>query len=246
MGGHHTKQSVKLSSDVVTNGTLNVTQNCIAFMDGTQVISIYGSGIIFKGNIQRSQIGVNMECVDHMGQQGGFENKLVDSVTQKLRDQEQALTEWLDPGGSNQRSDVSQKVSTNITFNNVQNCLARLNGTQLFVVTGSNDVVVDNLQEQTLNLAQQCLLSGGQVVDVVNDVTNTVNQHSVYDSQNPLAFITDAFDAVLKSSMALAAVVFIALIILVSVFKIGTRGNNAQKREATPGGRDGFGGVSAE
>lgn len=221
MGGHQTKQTVKLTTNVVTNATLNVTQNCLAFMDGTQVISIHGSGIIFKGNIQRSQLSVDMRCIDQMSQKGEFENKLKDSIDQELKDQELALTQWLDPSGSNQKTDITENITTNITFNDVQNCLASLNGTQLFIVSGNNDVIVDNMQDQTLTLAQQCLMSGGQSVDVVNDITNNVNQHSDYKSENPFAFITDAIEAILKSVMATAVIVFVAIIILVLVFEVG-------------------------
>jgi len=223
MGGHQSTQTVKVSTNVVTNATLNVTQNCLSYMDGTQVISIHGHGIIFKGNIQRSQLSVDMKCVDQMSQKGEFENRLADSIAQELKDQEQALTEWMDPSGDDQGTDITQNVTTNITFNDVQNCLASLNGTQLFIVSGSDDVIVDNMQEQTMTLAQQCLMSGGQATDVVNNVTNTVNQHTNYDSESPFAFITDAVEAVLKSTMAIAAVVFVAIVILVLVFEVGTR-----------------------
>jgi hypothetical protein len=60
----------------------------------------------------------------------------------------------------------------------------------------------------------------------VNDVTNTVNQHSTYDSNNPFAFITDAIEAAIKTAMVIAAVVFIAIVILVLVFEIGTKGHH--------------------
>ena len=225
MGGHHSKQTVGVSTDLVTNASLNVAQDCLAFMDGTQVISIYGSGIIFKGNIQRATLSVDSKCVSQMGQQGEFENKLTDSITQTLKDQEIAMTQWMDPSGDNQTTDIVQNVTTNITFNDVQNCIDSLQGTQLFIVRGNNDVIVDNMQEQTMNLASTCMMSGGQTVDVVNDVTNTVNQHSTYTSKNPFAFITDAIEAAVMSAAAIAAVVFIAIVILVLVFEIGSKGH---------------------
>lgn len=232
MGGHHSKQTVKVTTNIVTNASLNVAQNCLSFMDGTQVISIYGSGIIFKGNIQRSQLSVNMKCVSKFAQEGEFKNKLRDSITQELKDQEQALTAWMDPGGDDQETDITENITTNITFNDVQNCLASLNGTQLFIVRGTDDVVVDNMQDQTMKLAAECLMSGGQTTEVTNDVTNTINQHSTFKAQSPFAFITDAIEAALKSAMAIAAVVFIAIIVLVLVFEIGTKGK--KKKGAPP------------
>lgn len=233
MGGHHSKQIVKVSTDIVTNASLNVAQNCLSFMDGTQVISIYGSGIIFKGNIQRSTLSVDSKCVSQMSQQGSFASKLTDSVAQELADQEVAMTEWMDSSGDYQRSQIIQKVTTNVSFSDVQNCVNSLQGTQLFVVRGDNDVVVDNMQDQTLALAASCLMGGGQAVDTVNDITNTVNQHSSYDSENPLAFITDAIEATFKSAMAVAAVVFIAIVILVLVFEVARRHHRPRRAAAS-------------
>lgn len=232
MGGHHSTQSANDTEDVVTTATFNATQNCLSYMDGTQVIAISGSGNIFEGNIQESELSVDMKCVDQMSQQGDFQNQLEASISQTLQDQEIALTEWMDPGGDSQESSIVQNVTNNITFDDVQNCLASLNGTQLFVVSGSNNVVVDNLQTQTMALAQECLMSGGQAADVVNDVTSNINQHSHYDSESPFAFITDAIEAMLKSAMAIAAVVFVVIIVLVLAFEIGTR---RKKPAAAPG-----------
>lgn len=232
MGSHYSTQTVAVSTNVVTNASLNTAQNCVTFMDGTQVISIYGSGIIYKGNIQRATLSVDSKCVSQMNQQGEFENKLTDSIIQELKDQEIAMTQWLDPGGDLQITDIVQNVTTNVTFKDVQNCIDSLQATQLSIVRGNNDVIVDNIQEQTMNLASTCMMRGDQTVDVVNDVTNTINQHSTYTSKNPFAFITDAIEATIKSAMAIAAVVFIAFVILILVFEIGTKGHH--KAAATP------------
>lgn len=224
MGGHQSKQTVSVSTDIVTNAALNVTQNCLAFMDGTQVITIYGSGNIFKGNIQRSSLSVDSKCVSQMSQHGEFVSKLKDTIAQELKDQELAFSQWMDPSGDDQTTDIVQNVSTNITFDDVQNCVNSLQGTQLFIVRGDNNVIVDNLQEQTMALAATCLMGGGQAVDVVNDVTDTVNQHATYESKSPFAFITDAIESTMKSALAVAAVVFIALVILVLAFELGVGG----------------------
>lgn len=223
MGGHHSTQSSTESSSIMTNATLNVAQNCLSYVDGTQVIGIYGSGNVFRGNIQSSQLSVDMRCVDAMGQQGSFSDQLTSSIEQELADQEVALTQWLDSSSDTQKSAITQRIVEGITFTDVENCLASVDGTQLFVVDGSNNVIVDNLQEQTQNLATQCLLSGGQAANVVNDVTNTTNQHSTYDSENPFAFITDAIQSVFQSGAVLAVVLLIAVVLFAVVYKLATR-----------------------
>jgi RNA-binding protein YhbY len=232
MGGHVSKQTVDVSTNLVTNASLNVAQNCLTYTQGDQVIDIYGSGNIFKGNTQRASLKVDSNCVAQIGQNGTFKEKLNNSIAQELKDQEIALTQWLDSSEDDQFTDIANKVTQNITFEDVQNCINTLQGTQLFIVRGNNDVIVDNLQEQTMTLASKCKMGGGQTFDVVNDVTNTVNQHSTYTSKNPFAFITDAIEATIKSAMAIAAVVFIAIVILVLVFEIGTKGHH--QAAATP------------
>ena len=223
MGGHHSKQTSNVTSDLITNAVLGVTQNCLAFMDGKQVISVYGSGNVFEGNIQRSQLSVNTKCVDKINQSGEFKNKLKNSISQKLKDEELALTEWLDPSGDSQGSDITQNITTNISFKNAQKCLTGLDGSQLFVVHGTNNIVVDNMQDQTLDLTNECIMDGSQAAETSNSVTNTVNQHSVYESKSPLAFITDAIAASIKSVIAIIAIVFVVIVIMALVFETGTK-----------------------
>lgn len=232
MGGHISRQSLGVSTNVVTKAALDVTQSCLAFMDGTQVISIYGSGNIFRGNIQRSTLSVDSKCMSQMSQQGEFENSLENSITQAMKDQEVAMTQWISPGKNDQMATIAQDVTTKVTFTDVQNCVSSLQGTQLFIVSGNDNVVVDNMQDQTLSLAASCLMSGGQVTGVTNDITNTVNQHSTYDSENPFAFITDAIEAVFGSAAAMAALVFIAIVVLVFVYEVRKRKHRkAEKQE---------------
>ncbi|GFR88689.1 protein E248R [Elysia marginata] len=222
MGGHTSRQTIDLSTGIFTSASMRVAQNCLTFMDGSQVISVYGSGIVFKGNIQRSTLSVDSKCVSQLSQKDSFTNELTNRVAQELKDQELALTQWMDPSGDDQDTDVSTMVATAIEFKDVQNCLGSLQGTQLFIIRGNDDEIVGNLQEQTLALASTCLMGGKQAVNAVNSVTNTINQHSTYDSKNPFAFITDAIETTFKSAMAMAAVVFIAIVVLIFVFEIGT------------------------
>jgi type IV secretory pathway VirB6-like protein len=102
------------------------------------------------------------------------------------------------------------------------------------MVKGSGNVVSDNLQEQSSQLVSNCLMSGSETAKSVNDVTNTINQHSTYKSDNPFAFITDAIEGVFRSAFAVAAVVFIAVVILVLVFEVGGRKKKSKETGAAP------------
>lgn len=219
MGGHHSSQTMSATTDLVTNASLDIAQGCLSYASGSQTMSIQGSGNVFEGNVQKANIVVKTDCFDRATQDGKFKLHLTDSISQSLKDQEQGLTEWLDPSGDDQTSSITESVTTNITLENVQNCVTNLNGSQVFVVPGDHNIVIDNMQDQSMTMASHCLMKNGQTTKAVYDVTNIFNQHSDFKEKSPFAFITDAIEALAKSALAIAAVVFIAIVILVLVFE---------------------------
>ena len=220
MGSHTSKQSVATSTSLITKSVLDVTQDCMQIAVGKQVMKIDGSDNVFKGNTQTASMKIDAGCMDRMSQDNNFSTRLNDTIAQKLKDQTVAGLGWMDPGGDDQSTSISQNITSGITFTDVQKCLSEMNNTQLMVVSGSDNVVADNLQEQSMSIASKCIMGGSQTADVSNDVTNTVNQHSDYDAENPFAFITDAIESTISSSMAILAIAFISIVILVLVFKI--------------------------
>lgn len=217
MGAHHSTQSLKTSTSLFTQATIDVVQNCITYLSGDQIIDIHGDGNIFNGNVQRASLSINSKCVDSISQKGNFVESLADKVAQELNKKDVALTQWMDPGGENQASDIRESIKNNIKISDVQECLARLNGEQLFIISGSDNIIQNNLQDQTMNLAKQCLMSGSQTADTMNHITNSINQHSTHITDSPFAFITDAIKSVFSSSIYVAAFVFIIIIIFVSI-----------------------------
>lgn len=219
MGGHSSKQTVEVSTDIVTNSALNVTQDCMSYMSGDQVIDISGDNVVFTGNVQRATLSIDSNCVSETSQKGDFEDKLKQGVAQSLDQQQIAGTQWLDPSRDDLRTNITQKVATSVTYDNLQNCVKNLSGRQLITVSGNNAVVADNLQEQTLKLASSCLMSGGQAVEAAHDLTNSVNQHTVTENTNAFAFITDAITSVSTGWQVLIfAVIFLIVAAIVLPF----------------------------
>ena len=235
MGGHQSKQSVHTTASVVTNAAMSVTQNCMTYLSGDQQIGVYGSGNVVQGNTQTMQLSVNTKCLSEMGQTGDFEAKLNSTVAGALKDQTQALTAWMEPGGSNQSTDITQAVTTNITFADVQDCMTTLSGRQLLVVSGNSNVVTDNLQAQTVAAVTNCMMKGQQTSRAVNDITNTVNQQAEYVSKSPFAFIGDAIAAAVQSAFAVLAGIVIFIVVVVLAVKLGRRKPAAAAYAAPPG-----------
>lgn len=230
MGGQQSKQKVSATTRVASETAMDLTQNCVSYMDGTQVISINGNNNVFSGNTQRMSMNVDAKCVSQAGQDGSFENKLNDAVTQQLKNESVALTQWLDNSKQSLKQDIDETVTSAFKFKDVQNCMNELTGTQVIAIEGDDNVVTNNLQDQSMALAADCLMAGAQTSQAASDITNTMNQHSTYTSKNPFAFITDAIEGVFQSAFGVAALVFIAIVILVIVFEVGVR-HRKKRRE---------------
>jgi hypothetical protein len=221
---------VSITTNIVGSVVQNVAQSCITYLNSDNVIAINGNGNFVGGITQTMSISVDSTCSANIQQNAAFENNLQNSIAQVLKDQEIALTQWMDNSKDESDASINQTISTSVTANTVQTCLNSINSHNILNVSGNNNVVKGIVQSSTVNLISQCLLGQGQQSSTVNDVTNTVNQHSEYTSKNPLAFITDAIEAMMKSAMVVIAVIFIVLICFVALFMILRHG----KKKAPP------------
>lgn len=230
MGGHQSKQSVDMSTSLITNAVMNITQDCQTTINSNQIMNQYGTGNVFKGNVQRSTISINQKCLSKMNQSGEFSNKISSAIAQEMKDQTVALTQWADAGKDSQSTRLHNAVTTNITFNDVQNCAVSIDKKQIMNQVGNDQIMEDQLQESVTNVMKTCLMSGGQTANVANDITNTVNQHSEYKSENPLNFIADTFRAIGSSIMSVVYLIIIFIVgIVVVLFFIGGGGKKKKK-----------------
>jgi hypothetical protein len=220
MGGHQSTQTINVSTQVAANIVQNTAQNCIDVSYGQNTITINGDYNILSGVDQTIKLSINSNCSTFAAQNSTFSADLQNSLAQILNDQEIALIAWMDNSHDDQTTNIAQSVTANFTQSTVQNCVSNLNGGNALNVTGSGNVIKDVTQTISLNLISQCLLNNNQTNDVVNDITNTVNQSGTYTSVSPFAFIADAIAAVFKSVVVAAAIVFIVIVCFIFLFII--------------------------
>lgn len=218
MGGHTSKQTVAVSTRVAASIVQNTAQSCISIAYGGNTVAINGDYNSVQGVDQQVSVAVNSDCSTFAAQNSTFAADLADSLTQVLADQEVALTQWMDDSTDDQDSSIRQSVTASFTQDTVQNCINNLTGINNLYVSGDGNIVRGVTQGATLNVISQCLLQGRLTSAVVSDITNTVNQHGTYASQNPLAFITDAVQSLVRSAILAAAAVFIVVICFVLLF----------------------------
>ena len=220
MGGHSSKQTVAMSASVVASAVQTVTQDCINYVYGGNTININGVGNVVSGVNQSMAIKVDASCSAQVTQAAAFASSMQNNVSQIMKDQEVAMTQWMDCSSDNSSTNISQSVAANITSATVQTCLNSINAQNILNVSGTGNVVTNVVQAGTVNLLSQCLLGQAQTSSTVNTMTSTVNQHSSYNSQNPFAFITDAIQAVFKSALVAVVGIFVLIIGLIFVYMV--------------------------
>lgn len=219
-GGHKTVQTVTGTSTAVANVMQIVNQSCINIINGGNVIDISGNFNIIDGLSQTSSISITSDCVGHVKQTTSLDTIINDAISQTSNDQEIALTQWLDNSKDTTRTNLISNITTNVSSTTSQTCVNDLDSKNIFIVSGSGNIVKGAAQKSAIDLISKCLLGQEQASSVINDMTNTVNQHSTYTSKNPFAFITDAIEGVMKSSVGVIAIIFIVLVCFIIVFKV--------------------------
>jgi hypothetical protein len=222
---------VDVTSRAFGSAVQEATQNCVTYVSGGNTLNIGGSGNVVQNVDQEVVVSVDAKCAADTTQSTTFATTMQDSFGQQLKDQQVALTQWLDSGRDDNEASINQDISMSVRTSTIQNCLANIDQRNLIDVGGSGNVVADVVQKSTTSLLSQCLMGSSQTADMVNDITNKINQTSEYESKNPLAFITDAISAMFKSLVYAAAIALIVLICLAGIFMV-LRGRRKRK-EAT-------------
>ena len=234
MGGHQSRQSLSVSSDIVTAATLSQSQDCISVSDGKNVLNVFGTGNVVQNVTQDMQFSINQNCSQMLQAKDDFQQKLNAEIAQSLKNQDVALTSWLTPGSSRQSETISNSVTTNITTDLVQKCLTQMSGTNVINVQGSANVVQNVVQKQSQSIMAGCMQGNKQSLSTMTDITDTVNQNQQNVSKSPLSFITDAISATVRNVVVAIAIMFISVVLLVVLGKVLSHRRSPAK-DAGPG-----------
>lgn len=240
MGGHHSSQRFSSSTSIVTNATMNQTQSCLGIGNGENILEVLGSFNIIENVDQQLSFMIRQDCLNKLLEQNDFQTKIQSSISQQLKSQDVAMTQWLSAGSDNMEGSISNSVKTNITTNLVQTCLAKLSGRNIIYVQGSGNVVDSVVQSQAQSMVQSCMQGSKAANSTIADITNTANQHLEHTEKNPFAFITDAIKAAIQSVAVIAGVVVFAVVALVVLAKMMSHGSKRKEimfaAAASPGG----------
>jgi len=215
------------STNIVSSVTQKVTQNCVTAVNSNNEIVIQRNGNILSNIDQELSVSVSSTCMAQVVQAGTFQANLQNAAAQVTKTETISGLGWLDCGEDDSATTITNNVSTTTTSDTVQNCVNSIQGKNLINITGNQNVMQNVLQKNTIQMFSKCVLGNTQQTSTVNDITNTANQQSTYTAKNPFAFITDAFEATVKSVAMMIAIVFIILICLGAiVMALSSSGKN--------------------
>jgi hypothetical protein len=218
MGGSDSKISCTTVNDITCTTLLNQVQNCITYYNGVQTIATYGDGNDTSHNRQKMSMKFISSCATKADQKSSIVSSIQNKITQSLKDSGVAMTQWADCGSDTVDTTITNNVNENISIDFIQNCLSDLNQKQTLLTSGSGNVTVGNMQEQTANIVKSCMQNGSQTGMSTSAVSNTASQYMEKVSANPMQFLADMVSSVMSGPMLVIGFIFVVLIILAVVF----------------------------
>ncbi len=230
--GHKNYQEVDVSSTIIGSVTQTNYADCETYASGGNEVKIDGDNDVISGIDQTITLNVDMACVTQDPLNYAFSSRVQNSALQQLADSQVAMTQWMDNSKDSVSTNISADLELSVLQENSQNCMNSINANNTINVTGDNDVVKNITQEYSLDTITSCHMKDGVAFKASNSMTNTINQHLVYTSVNPFAFITDAIVAIADSVALLVAFCFIIFLCFIALFAILRHRSKSKQRAA--------------
>lgn len=230
--GHKSIQEVDASSTIVGSATQTNYVDCATYANGGNSMQLDGDGNIVSGVDQTYYVSVDSDCTSSGTLNFDFSSRIQNSIDQEITDQEIALTQWLDNSKDSAKVSIDNSLTLNLLQENSMNCENSLDGSNIIGITGDSNVVKNVTQDYTVDTLTTCHLKDNASFKAISSMTDTLNQHNVYTSVNPFAFITDAIVAVVDSAVLLVAFCFIVLLCFIGLFAVLRHRSKSKQRAA--------------
>jgi len=190
MGGQESSLSYKNTTSIVGNVLIRNVQNCGVHYNGTQTVrlrAVKGSRLIVKGGITQVQSAtVNVACVTNVNSISGMQNEILQELTKVAEQANTSGLGWLNDQANLQNTDINTAISTSITKEFVQQCVASLEATQLVDVyseDGSDIVIEGDIgQYITAKVIMECAQKSIEKTTLGNVLKTIDNQSASQES----------------------------------------------------------------
>jgi hypothetical protein len=179
-----------------------------------QQVTIKGNGNILDGVTMIQANAISISCSQSSQQFNDFQNNMVAAIKQSAANTDASLNI---AGKSNSSSDteLTQKIKTDISMQNIQNIVSTTNQQQGLSVTGNNNIIRNFTQKQTMDLLASNIQQSLASSKTIGSIAAQLDQNSTNVTKNQLSDIISSVFSGLTSMTGLIVIVLIVLIIAV-------------------------------
>lgn len=228
MGGHASKTTATDTASSVISTVQSATASSFTYSSANNTFNLSGSGNVIDVVDQTVTMTITSQTAVNSLESAQTGSDIAAAVENTVSDKGVSFTQWLDDSSDTAKSEVTTTSSEITSQIAATTCFETLSGSNLFVVSGSGNVVKDAIQSATIDSLSSCILKSDDVSASVNAMTNAINQSSTYTSENPFAFIADAAEAAVRDALVLGAIVFVLVVAFVATAKALARRGAAE------------------
>jgi hypothetical protein len=218
MGGSHSNR-VDVVTDVLNESIQSATQDCVKIEQAKNTAVIDGDYNLGRDIKQTAIAKINGSCVTDATQDSAFSNDISTKIRQKLKDEGVALTQFLDTTETTNSINMRTNISNIISNSASQKCINNADGINLTLIRGSGNILDRVDQTARASVVSNCLMGNEQSAAATNDIVNSATQSSETVSKNPMSFIGDALNAMVKAGMVGIAGILVIMICFIFLTK---------------------------
>lgn len=230
-GGSKKKQSIteKVMSDIASEISAKIQQNCTSRVQSEQVINIVGHDNVLLDIVQRGFFQVNANCKITQNIINEMVAQLSSKFTAVMEDNRDALSETLKSVWSKSKSkqemnrEVELIMKNYITAEVVQNCAASIENRQAILVEGDRNVIKGVTQDMMAQVSLECLSNNSAVNNMMSELVSESAYTQEYKESGPFSWLSDLF----SNAVFVVILIFILLIVLAFVFLMSRGGSRS-------------------
>lgn len=227
MGGG---SSSKSTLDVATTSSVEIlTKNvmkCTMMAESSQEVNISGSGNLIDGMriVQFNEFDV--QCFQESSNIGELQQQVENSLKAAAEAHGVALIGVLGNSESDVTTRLRNDIKQKITTENISEVMGVTNSEQIFMLSGSNNIIRNLTMEQSTKMLvsnMQKLVNG---IKSVQDVVNSAQVQALAKQDDPISGLVNAIFGGVNTTTAIFAFVFVVAMVLFGpmVFKFFTLG----------------------
>lgn len=188
MGASKSKSAVDVINKSIKKVINKHIQTCIMNVNQSQLMDISGAGNTVINNRQKMTLVLDINCVSKLVNNTTLKDDLVNNITNDLKESFSSIF-----GAPNKVSELQTTfyniIDQTVTNDTIQACSSNIQNTQVFKVSGMNNVVAFNSQESVINHISKCISDKIFDNDLTSKTINDIETSTVTEDKSGQMFV---------------------------------------------------------